>query len=86
MKMNLGINIIPNELWDVNLRRISSLIIYNIFLLSNMINESDLIKKNLVMEIGLVKKKYYPFKYTYLERIAEDSNTGKDKKNDKKAP
>ena len=83
MKMNLGINIIPNELWDINLRRISSLIVYNIFLLSNMINESDLIKKNLIMEIGLMKKKYYPFKYTFLERITEEVQNKKTEKKEK---
>ena len=43
MKMSLGVNIIPNDIWDINLRKISSLVIYNIFILGNMINEPYLL-------------------------------------------
>lgn len=57
MKMNLGLNIIPNEIWDINLRKISSLVIYNIFNLGNMLNEPDIVKKSLIMELGIRKEK-----------------------------
>ena len=84
MKMSLGINIIPNDIWDIHLRKISSLVIYNIFLLANMINEPDIIKKSLIMDLGLKNKKYYPFKYIYLQKEEEVSDT-KDKKDKGKA-
>ena len=84
MKMSLGVNIIPNDIWDINLRKISSLIIYNIFILGNMINEPDIIKKSLIMELGIKNKKYYPYKYTYLQKEEEESDP-KDKKDKGKA-
>ena len=84
MKMSLGINIIPNDIWDINLRKISSLVIYNIFILGNMINEPDIVKKSLIMDLGLKNKKYYPFKYTYLQK-EEDASDAKDKKDKGKA-
>ena len=86
MKMNLGINIIPNECWDITLRKVSSLVMYSIFILGNMINESDIIKKSLSMEIGITKKKYYPFNYIYLQKEEEevkDGKKGKDAKDKK---
>ena len=79
MKMSLGVNIIPNDIWDINLRKISSLIVYNIFILGNMINEPDIVKKSLIMDLGLKNKKYYPFKYTYLQK-EEEVIEQKDKK------
>ena len=81
MKMNLGISIIPDTIWDINLRKISSLTIYNIFNLGNMINEPNIVKKSLIMDLGLKNKKYYPFKYIYLQK--EEEPDTKDKKNDK---
>ena len=81
MKMNLGINIIPDPIWDINLRKISSLVIYNIFILGNMINEPDIVKKSLIMDLGLKNKKYYPFKYIYLQK--EEEADPKDKKKEK---
>ena len=84
MKMSLGVNIIPNDIWDINLRKISSLIVYNIFILGNMINEPDIVKKSLIMDLGLKNKKYYPFKYTYLQK-EEEVIEQKDKKDKGKA-
>ena len=84
MKMSLGINIIPNDIWDINLRKISSLVIYNIFILGNMINEPDIVKKSLIMDLGLKNKKYYPFKYIYLQK-EEEAIDPKDKKDKGKA-
>ena len=81
MKMNLGISIIPDAIWDINLRKISSLTIYNIFNLGNMINEPDIVKKSLIMDLGLKNKRYYPFKYIYLQK--EEEPDTKDKKADK---
>ena len=80
MKMNLGITIIPDAIWDINLRKISSLVIYNIFILGNMINEPDIAKKSLIMDLGLKNKKYYPFKYIYLQKEEEvETKNKKDK-------
>jgi hypothetical protein len=84
MKMNLGINIIPDAIWDINLRKIASLVIYNIFTLANMINEPDIVKKSLIMDLGLKNKKYYPFKYIYLQK--EEEAESKDKKDKGKKP
>ena len=84
MKMNLGINIIPDAIWDINLRKIASLVIYNIFILANMINEPDIVKKSLIMDLGLKNKRYYPFKYIYLQK--EEEPDSKDKKDKAKKP
>ena len=92
MKMNLGLNMIPSEYWDITIRKISSLLLYSIFLLGNMINETDIIKKSLAMSIGVMKKKYHPFNYIYLQKEEEEvkdpkkgGKDAKDKKDDKKS-
>ena len=36
-----------------------------------MINEPDVVKKCLIMDLGLKNKKYYPFKYVYLQKEEE---------------
>jgi hypothetical protein len=68
VRMNIAINIIPSDLWDQNLRIISSLIDYNFIQLLVVNNESEIFKKVLVQEIGLPRKKYNIFSYKYLKR------------------
>lgn len=77
MKMTLGASMIPNELYDANLRRISSLISYNIFIFANCISEPGVISKSMSLELGISRKRYYPFVYKYMEKIEEDPKAKK---------
>jgi len=79
----MAINIIPQSLWDQNLRCLSSLLSYNIFFVLINNNELDVYKKVLIQEIGLPKRKFNSFPYKYMKKI-DDGGKKKVEKDKKK--
>ena len=87
MKMHFGLSVIPNAYWNNHLRQLSSLVIYNVFVISNSVNEVDLVRKSLVMDLGVNKRKYYTFAYKYMQKAEEDAKAVAAKgKKEKKTP
>jgi golgin subfamily B member 1 len=71
IKLSLSLNMIPNELWDRELRNLSSLISNQLLLLLVNNNEIDLYRKLLVNDLGVQKKRFYFFKYKYMKKHEE---------------
>lgn len=76
IKLSLSLNIIPNDLWDRELRNLSSLISYQLLLLLVNNCEIDLYRKLLVNDLGLQKKRFYFFKYKYMKKFEETAKKG----------
>lgn len=82
IRVNLAVNLVPNDYWDQKLRSVSALISFNLLRILISLNENESIyKKILLQEIGLNKRKFYSLNYKMLKPKTLENANLKDKKN-----
>ena len=69
IRLNIAINLIPHDMYNIGLRNLSAAVSYQLVILLINNNEGDLYKKVLIQELGINKKKYYQFPYNYMKKL-----------------